>query len=395
MTFWSSPGQTYLISLFSGEIRTELGLSDGEFAGIYSLATLASAVVIVWSGTLVDKIDLKKFSIAIVIGLGIGCGLMSVSVGVVSLLVSLFFIRQLGQGLMFITSSTAMVRYLDSHKGKSSALAGMGYAVSEAVMPSILVALLLWVGWRVSWQIAGIVLVVFMVPAILYLLRNHDARHQSYLRQLLAQNDETERVYRRRQWTRSEVIRDKFFYLFALGLMSQPLMFTGFIFHQVHLVESKNWSLSGWASLFVMYALVSVGTKIVTGVLVDRYGAIRMVPLVALPMAIGLVILSLSSSLVGGAVFLALTGLTVGFQSTVTTPFWSEMYGNKHLGSIKSLGASAMVFCTALSPIILGWYIDRDTSMDTLAMGSAIYIILTSALAYYACQLKAKSEVNA
>ena len=395
MTFWSSPGQTYLISLFSGEIRTELGLSDGEFAGIYSLATLASAVVIVWSGTLVDKIDLKKFSIAIVIGLGIGCGLMSVSVGVVSLLVSLFFIRQLGQGLMLITSSTAMVRYLDSHKGKSSALAGMGYAVSEAVMPSILVALLLWVGWRVSWQIAGIVLVVFMVPAILYLLRNHDARHQNYLRQLLAQNDETERVYRRRQWTRSEVIRDKFFYLFALGLMSQPLMFTGFIFHQVHLVESKNWSLSGWASLFVMYALVSVGTKIVTGVLVDRYGAIRMVPLVALPMAIGLVILSLSSSLVGGAVFLALTGLTVGFQSTVTTPFWSEMYGNKHLGSIKSLGASAMVFCTALSPIILGWYIDRDTSMDTLAMGSAIYIILTSALAYYACQLKAKSEVNA
>ena len=110
MTFWSSPGQTYLISLFSGEIRAELGLSDGEFAGIYSLATLISAVVMVWSGTLVDKVDLKKFSIAIVIGLGLGCGLMSVSVGVMSLLVSLFLIRQLGQGLMFITSSTAMVR---------------------------------------------------------------------------------------------------------------------------------------------------------------------------------------------------------------------------------------------------------------------------------------------
>jgi hypothetical protein len=43
MTFWSSPGQTFLISLFSGEIRAELSLSDGEFAAIYSLATLASA----------------------------------------------------------------------------------------------------------------------------------------------------------------------------------------------------------------------------------------------------------------------------------------------------------------------------------------------------------------
>ena len=74
MTFWSSPGQTFLISLFSGEIRAELGLSDGEFAGIYSLATLASAIVMVWTGTLVDKVDLKKLSIAIVIGLGLGCG---------------------------------------------------------------------------------------------------------------------------------------------------------------------------------------------------------------------------------------------------------------------------------------------------------------------------------
>ena len=58
MSFWSSPGQTFLISLFSGELRAELGLSDGEFAGIYSLATLLSACVMIWSGALVDHIDL-------------------------------------------------------------------------------------------------------------------------------------------------------------------------------------------------------------------------------------------------------------------------------------------------------------------------------------------------
>jgi len=391
MTFWSSPGQTFLISLFSGEIRAELGLSDGEFAGIYSLATLLSAVVIVWSGSLVDRIELKKFSIIIVLGLGLGCGIISLSIGVLSLFIGLFLIRQLGQGLMFITSATAMVRYLDEHKGKSTALAGMGYAVSEAVMPSILVALLLWVGWRMSWLIAGIALVLFMVPAILYLLRNHDRRHDRYLKQLLQQDDEPEQIYRRRQWTRSEVVRDKMFYLFAPGLMSQPLMFTGFIFHQIHLVESKNWSLTAWASLFVMYALISVATKIVTGFLVDRFGAIRMVPLVALPMGVGLVILALTSSLVWGGVFLALTGITVGFQSTITAPFWSEMYGSKHLGSIKSLGTAVMVFCTAVSPVIIGWYIDRGTSMETLAMASAIYILLTSTLAFYACRLRIKN----
>lgn len=384
MTFWSSPGQTFLISLFSGEIRTELSLSDGEFAGIYSLATLLSAIVMIWSGSLVDRVNLKRLSIAIVLGLGIGCGMMSLSESVLTLLISLFLLRQLGQGLMFIVSSTAMVRYLDEHKGKASALASMGYAVAEAIMPSMLVALLLWVGWRQSWQVAGILLVVFMLPAIVFLLRSHEQRHRDYLTQISQQNDDRVRVYRRRQWTRPEVIRDRYFYLFAPGLMSQPLMFTGFIFHQVHLVESKGWPLIGWAALFSVYAMVSVGTKLVTGFLIDRYGAIRMIPLVALPMGFGLIVLAYSSSLVGGGIFLVLTGITVGFQSTATAPFWSEMYGNQHLGSIKSLGAAAMVFCTALSPIVMGWQIDIGTGMDTLAIAGSVYIFLTSALAYYA-----------
>jgi MFS family permease len=395
MTFWSSPGQTFLISLFSGEIRAELDLSDGEFAGIYSLATLASAMLVIWSGALVDRIDLKKLSLWVVFGLAAGCGLMSISDSVLTLLLSLFVLRQLGQGLMFIISSTAMVRYLDEHKGKASALAGIGYAVSEAVMPGLLVALLLWVGWRQSWQVAAVLLIIFMVPAILYLLRDHRQRHSNYLIRLSDENADdsngTGRTYRRRQWTRPEVLRDRYFYLFAPGLMSQPLMFTGFIFHQVHLVESKGWPLIGWAALFSLYAVVSVATKLICGPLIDRFGAIRMIPLVALPMGLGLVILALADSLAWGGVFLVLTGITVGFQSTAVAPFWSEMYGHQHLGAIKSLGAAAMVFCTALSPIVIGWQIDLGVSMETLALSAAAYVFLTSALAWYACYSHARS----
>jgi MFS family permease len=395
MTFWSSPGQTFLISLFSGEIRAELDLSDGEFAGIYSLATLASAILVIWSGALVDRIDLKKLSLWVVFGLAAGCGLMSISDSVLSLLLSLFVLRQLGQGLMFIISSTAMVRYIDAHKGKASALASIGYAVSEAVMPGLLVALLLWVGWRQSWQVAAVLLIIFMVPAILYLLRDHRQRHSNYLIRLdddgRDDSNGSGRTYRRRQWTRAEVLRDRYFYLFAPGLMSQPLMFTGFIFHQVHLVESKGWPLLGWATLFSLYAVVSVATKLVCGPLIDRFGAIRMIPLVALPMGLGLVILALADSLAWGGVFLVLTGITVGFQSTAVAPFWSEMYGSRHLGAIKSLGAAAMVFCTALSPVVIGWQIDLGVSMETLAMAAAVYVFLTSALAWYACRSHSQS----
>lgn len=392
MTFFSAPGQTYFISLFSGEIRLATSLSDGEFAAVYSLATLCSAVTMIWSGGFIDKVDLKKLSVILVFGLAVGCGILSISTGIVGLALGFFLLRQLGQGLMYLTSTTAMVRYLEHNRGKSTALAGMGYAVSEAVMPSVLVALLLWVGWRSSWQVTALFLIVLVVPAILYLLHNHQQRHSAYLADLSQPSDKAQGNQLRKQWTRSEVIRDKFFYLFVPGLMAQPLMFTGFIFHQVHLVESKGWSLTVWASLFFMYALVSVGTKIVSGFLVDRYGAIRMVPLLSLPMGIGLIILSTTSDIIWGGVFLALTGITVGLQTTISAPFWSEMYGSKHLGSIKSLATSVMVLSTAISPIILGWYIDQGTRMETLAMVSAVFVLATSALAWYACRLRLQTS---
>ena len=104
-------------------------------------------------------------------------------------------------------------------------------------------------------------------------------------------------------------------------------------------------------------------------------------------MGVGLVVLAFADQLVLGGVFLVLMGVTVGFQSTVSPPFWSEMYGNRHLGSIKSLASAIMVMFTALSPVILGLLIDNGVSIEVLAGGSAVYVFLTSALAWYACRL--------
>ena len=46
LTFLSSFGQTFFISIFAGEIRAEFGLSHGQWGGAYSIGTTAAAVVI-------------------------------------------------------------------------------------------------------------------------------------------------------------------------------------------------------------------------------------------------------------------------------------------------------------------------------------------------------------
>ena len=54
LTFMPSFGQTFFISIFGGYIREEFGLSHATWGTICSLATLASAFVMIWAGVLTD-----------------------------------------------------------------------------------------------------------------------------------------------------------------------------------------------------------------------------------------------------------------------------------------------------------------------------------------------------
>ena len=184
MMFFSSPGQTYFISLFGGEIRHDLALSHGEFGAIYSLATLISALILLWSGTLLDRIDLRKFALGVVIALAVACLLMSMSQNMFMLFIAILALRQLGQGLMSMSSSSTMMRYIPANKSKANSLASMGYSTAEALFPSIIILLLVSFSWRQSWVIIAVVLVICVPLLMLFTLREYPIKHQQYLAEL-------------------------------------------------------------------------------------------------------------------------------------------------------------------------------------------------------------------
>lgn len=394
LSFWSAPGQTFFISLFSGTIREDLSLSHGEFGGIYSLATLFSAAAIVYTGSLIDRVDLKKMSIAITIGSAIGCCILSYSYGAFSLLISIFLVRHIGQGLSTLTSVTAMVRYLEPIKGKATAISQTGYSLAEAILPSITIAGILWLGWRTTWQVTAIVMMIIMLPAIILLLRHHDKRHADYLHQMRESMRNPKNIGYHRQWTRSEVLRDKRFYMFLPALLAHSILFTGFIFHQIHLVESKGWPLALWGMLFILYAGIAFSFSLVSGHLIDKFGAARLIPVGPLPLGLGLLLLSISSHTSIAVCFMVLLGFSSGFVNTLSGPFFAQMYGNRHLASIKSLSTAMMVFSSALSPFLLGWFFDNGVALERLTFAGFLFVITASVLAYSACRLRRYASVN-
>jgi len=400
MMFFSSPGQTYFISLFGGEIRHNLSLSHGEFGAIYSAATLISAILLLWSGTLLDRIDLRKFSLGVIVGLALACLLMSVSQNTFMLFLAILALRQLGQGLMSMSSSSTMMRFIPANKSKANSLASMGYSAAEAIFPSIIILLLVSFTWRQTWMIIAVVLVICVPLLMLFTLSEYPAKHKQYLADLSTNHSQQQNTINsksrysksKRQWTRQEVIRDPLFYLFIPGLVSQSMLYTGFMFHQIHLIEAKAWSLPFWGSLFILFSLTSIVMSLSIGALSDKVGAVKLAPFTGLPGALGLLVLSSSDSQAVAVIFMLLMAVSTGAQAALSAPFLAERYGNQYFGSIKSLGTFTMVLMSAISPVLIGWFIDRGVSIDTLARNFSVYAFVIFGLAYLAYRLSLREN---
>ncbi len=381
----SAPGQTLVISLFNNDIRAAFDLTHGDFGQLYMFGTLASAALILWTGKLIDQFDLRLVFAITTIGLALACFVAGSATGPFSLLIALFLLRQFGQGLMSHISVTSVNRYYETVRGKASAIVGQGFSFAEAVLPLSISTLILIVGWRNSWFVLAAVSVGLILPLLLLLIADHKKRHGRYLDRLAILDEAStgKSSDAQRQWTRGEMLRDPVFYGVFMVVFVPSFFNTGLMFHHQHIVAAKEWSLETWYIFLMLYAGSAVVFSLISGQLVDRLGAKKLMPFFTLPIALGGLALFLGESSTWIGIVLVAFGAAAGMNGTVVSPFWAEMYGVKHLGSIKSLAAAVMIFASALSPPAYGILFDANVSVATIGLGNVAFVVVASLLAWF------------
>ena len=348
LTFFSSFGQTFFISIWSAEIRAEFGLTHGGFGGIYMLATLGSAICLPFVGRLIDATTVRLFALGVVTTLAAFTLLMAFSPNVVLLVAAIFGLRLFGQGLMTHTAMTAMGRWFIAARGKAVALATIGLQAGEALLPSVFVALATALTWRQTWLVAAALIALVALPAILWLTRLERE----------PQGDEAQAEMRGRQWTRAEVLRDPLFWALALGVMLPPFTGTSIFFHQDYLIALNGWEPAVYYAAFAVMAATTTVFALLTGLAVDRVGAIRLLPIFFVPLGMACMTLGLFSAEWAAIAFMFLLGVSYGISSTLFGALWPEAYGTRHLGAVRSVIVALMVFFTAAGPGLTGLLID-------------------------------------
>ena len=374
LTFCSSFGQTFFIGIFNPFIRQDLNLSHSEFGLIYSLATLLSSFSLIWIGKKIDDFKIIYFSIFVCLFLAFATFFLTLVTNIILLFFAIYFLRLSGQGLMTHTASTSMAKFFDLNRGKALSISWLGLTLGEGFLPYLIIFIMKFYSWKMVWLGISIFVLCLVIPFVFFNLKNYvDGTTEK-------SGVKAEVNYEIKNWTRSEVLRDLKFYCLLPAVLAPGFLTTGIFINQSYIFESKNWSMLFLAQGFTMYAAFSVVALAVSGFLIDRFSAIKVLPFYLVPTMSAYLLVIFSSWTFTPMAMMMLIAMTNGTSAVLLTSTWSEIYGTKHLGGIRSITVSFFVFSTAIAPALFGYLIDHQFSINQIFTMMLGYLVFANLL---------------
>ena len=350
-TFFSNFGQTFFIGLYGETFQNALALSSTEFGMVYSGVTIASAGLLLVLGHFIDTVPLRRYVIIVCATSAAGCFLIAHAPGLPLFIIGLWLVRFNGQGIMTHMSSTVTAREVHEGRGRSLSLSVLGLPAGAIVFPLLFTAVTAWADWRTSWTGYGLVYLLMVLPLLLWLAPRTPLDLPDALE---ASTGEERKLH--------HVLRDPALWLLMAANMLMPFILTGIFFHQQRLMDGLGFSAQLYAFSFIAYGIGHAVAELLSGYMVDRFGATWVLRLFLLPFiaaTLALLAVPVTAML---PIFMLASALTAGCTHSARGSFLAERYGTRQLGAVKSLFASGMVLSSALSPTLFG--IILDTTSD-------------------------------
>jgi len=375
-TFFSSFGQSFFLGIFNTSIRNELSITHGQFGTIYASATLLSSFLLIWVGKKIDDINIFKFALLVTLLLSFSCYFFSKISSILILFIAIFLMRFSGQGMMSHTATTTISRYFTKSRGKALSTGWFGLSSAEFVLPVFMIYLLSVIDWRLIWTYISILILLFL-PIISFILikkLNFDSREE------LSENEK--KLINIKNWTRSEVLKDYRFYIVCMNMLAMPWIATGVFVYQSFILSSKGWGQYVIAQSFMVYSVASVITLFLAGFLIDKFTSRKLLIYMNIPLLLSAGVLFYFKSPISSFFFLGLIGISNGLANVLGSSTWAEIYGVKHIGSIKALTTALMVFATAFGTALFGTLIDKGLTIENISIISGTYIFLSIVLLF-------------
>jgi sugar phosphate permease len=207
-------------------------------------------------------------------------------------------------------------------------------------------------GWRMTYVVLGIALLLIMVPVALILYR---ARPETY--GLLPDGAQTPKIGTSKgevgeeNWTAREASRTAAFWIIALGLASISMLSTGLQFHMVRIFLDSQLSADAAARVYLPIAMTTAVVTLGSGILIDRIGARYLLMSALLFQVAALWMAPSLNGIMIATTYGVVLGCLSGLQRTVSTVVYASYFGRLHLGAISGISSTILVASSALGPL--------------------------------------------
>jgi MFS family permease len=368
---------TTTMSFFVQPVCDALGFERGAFTIYYSLAALVGVVAMPIWGRIIPKIGIKMSTAIAGAGGAVFMFLFSLCKSLVA-----FYIVGLAMGIMvagmtLLPASILINTWFAEKRGLAMGIAMACSGLGGAIFSPIIAGVIASSGWEAGYMLSGGLMFVLTVPVALFVIKARPS--ELGLRPYGAKDAETDGGSAAAEGGPKEVLgvpskiatRSASFFLLLGAVVLMNVLASGAQHLPAHLV-ANGIDATAAASVISIYAFVVIGSKIVLGIVNDKFGSVAAIAATLSLLAASFVVFSFATNYAIAAVAAVLFGLGVAVVTVMPPLLTGQMYGQRDYSAIYAIVGAIASLGLAVGTPIYGIVYDKLGSYDIAFYGCAV-----------------------
>lgn len=385
LAMMTASGVRTAFGVYVKPMEAEFGWSRVALSQVAALSLLLLGTVSPFAGRLADRWGPRRVITLSIALLGVGAISSAFVHELWHVYVTAGILMALGSGGAGITTgSTVIARWFEARRGLAIGLTSAAISLGQLGIIPLAAVLALTQGWRTSYLVLGLGLLVFVLPVVARLIRN-EPEAQGFrpygASGPLPTSIETAALERAGRVSLVEAARSPQLWLlmatqFACGYSSLGMILTHFM---PHALEHGFTEIQASMALGVMGAMNVVGT-IASGWLCDRFGRCGPLATFYLVRGVSLFLLPYVWSVPSLQVWAVIFGLNYFSTVPPTTTLTVNIFGRYSVGELSGWIFFAHQVGAALGAAIAGWVFEWSGTYTSAFLSAAVLAVLASAL---------------
>lgn len=392
MTFLYTP-IVNLVSLYTKPVTEELGFGRTQFSTYYTIMALVSMVACPIAGKLMRKIDIRLYlTVCTILG-----ALSYIGFSFSTKLVH-FYLLAIPMGISLagaaiIPTSVLITNWFIEKRGLCLGLALSGSGFGGIILSPLNNWIISSYGWRASYLITGIMILVLIVPFTVFLIRFSpaDIGLKAYGDTKVVTSGKTEEL---KGITQGQAFKSVSFWSLCLAIVVSGVVVNSMIVNLSPYLTDIGASAKTAAMILSLSSAMVILGKLFVGRFFDKVGLKIVLILICVSNIASFVFLLKGNMIIPAVLYAVFTGF--GATAVTVTPSYitASLYGEKEYGAKYGIVSLFSSLGAAICPLVSGMIYNINKSYTTLLYVLIVLAFVALCLFLFAVKTKPKFDVE-